>query len=224
MMWFTRNAIARKNLMALTGLFVSFFLIIHLAGNLQLLLPETEARLQYNAYSQLLSGNLFVKLVSYLLYASLLLHTIDGLYLLIISKKAKGTSYSMDRRARASTWQSRNMMALGVILLVFLVIHFKDFWYSYKFGDLPLDEKGQKDVYSLVVAAFQELWYVILYIISIAALGLHLLHGVYNAHRTLGLYHPFYTRLIKILGTVFALLMTIGYIIIPVSIYLKHSL
>ena len=210
--------------MALTGLFVSFFLIIHLAGNLQLLLPETEAKLQYNAYSQLLSGNLLVKLVSYLLYASLLLHTIDGFYLLIISKKAKGTSYSMDRRARASTWQSRNMMALGVILLVFLVIHFKDFWYSYKFGDLPLDEKGQKDVYSLVVVAFQELWYVILYIISIAALGLHLLHGVYNAHRTLGLYHPFYTRLIKILGTVFALLMTIGYIIIPVSIYLKYSL
>lgn len=224
MTWITGNAITRKNLMALTGLFVSIFLVIHLAGNLQLLLPESEAKLQYNAYSQLLSGNLLVKIVSYLLYASLLLHTLDAFYLLMLRKKAKGSSYAMDKRARASTWQSRNMMFLGIILSVFLVIHFKDFWYSYRFGDLPLDENGQKDVYSLVVAAFRELWYVILYIVSIVALGLHLLHGVYNAHRSLGLYHPFYTSLVKILGAIFALLMTIGYIIIPISIYIRFSL
>src|SRR5690606_1270239 len=130
MIWITGNAITRKNLMALTGLFVSVFLVIHLAGNLELLFPGSAVKLQWNAYSPLLSGNLLVKIVSYLLYASLILHTLDAFYLLIIRNKTRGSSYSMDRRARASTWQSRNMMFLGIILLVFLVIHFKDFWRS----------------------------------------------------------------------------------------------
>lgn len=208
--------------MALTGLFVSFFLIIHLIGNLQLLWPEAEAKLQYNAYSDLLSGNILIKVVSYVLYAALILHTLDAFYLLFLRRKADGASYSLDKRARSSTWYSKNMMSLGIIILVFLVIHFKDFWYAYKFGALPLDENGHKDLYTLVVTAFQQLGYVILYIVSIIALGFHLLHGVYNAHRTLGLYHPFYTRLVKVLGAIFAVLMTIGYLVIPILIYLKH--
>src|SRR5690554_7719785 len=89
MTWITGNAMSRKNLMALTGLFVPIFLVIHLAGNLQLLLPEWDAKLQYNAYGQLLSGNLLVKIVSYLLYASLILHTLDAFYLLIIRNKTR---------------------------------------------------------------------------------------------------------------------------------------
>src|SRR5690606_33683599 len=129
-MWFVKNAIARKNLMALTGLFLSFFLIIHLAGNLQLLLPEAQARLQYNSYSQFLGDNLAIKIVSYVLYATIILHTLDSIYLAILSKKANGPSYAKDKRARASKWYSRNMMALGIIIFVFLVIHFKDFWYQ----------------------------------------------------------------------------------------------
>lgn len=222
MMWFTGNAVTRKNGMALTGLFVTFFLIIHLVGNLQLLLPEAEAKLQYNAYSYFLSGNILIKLVSYLLYAALIFHALDSFDLLFLRRRAAGSSYSMDKRARASTWYSKNMMSLGIIILVFLVIHFKDFWYAYKFGALPLDENGHKDLYTLVISAFQHLGYVILYIVSIIALGFHLLHGVYNAHRTLGLYDPFYTRLVKVLGAIFAVLMTIGYLVIPILIYLKH--
>ena len=132
MIIYFKNALTRKNLMALTGLFLSFFLIIHLLGNLQLLLPEEQAQLQYNAYSHFLSGNIVIKLVSYVLYACILLHTLDAIYLGIKSKRANGQKLSRDRRSRASTWQSRNMMFLGIIIFLFLVIHFKDFWYQYK--------------------------------------------------------------------------------------------
>lgn len=223
MIWFIRNSITRKNLMALTGLFLSLFLIIHLAGNLQLLLPETEAKIQYNAYSEFLGGNLLVLAVSLVLYACILLHTIDAIYLAVKSKKANGVSYSRDRRGRASTWYSRHMMALGIIIFVFLVIHFKDYWYVYKFGDLPLDENGKKDLYTLVVVSFEQLWYVILYVIAIIALGYHLLHGVFSAHRTIGLFHPVYNRIIKVLGILFSIAITIGYIIIPIFIYISHQ-
>lgn len=209
--------------MALTGLFLSFFLIIHLAGNLQLLLPETEAKIQYNAYSEFLGGNPLVLAVSFILYACILLHTIDAIYLAVKSKKANGVSYSRDRRGRASTWYSRHMMALGIIIFVFLVIHFKDYWYVYKFGDLPLDANGKKDLYTLVVVSFEQLWYVILYVIAIIALGYHLLHGVFSAHRTIGLFHPVYNRIIKVLGILFSIAITIGYIIIPIFIYISHQ-
>ncbi len=218
-MWFIKNAITRKNLMALTGLFLCFFLIIHLLGNLQLLLPQEKAQLQYNAYSAFLSGNFLIKMVSYVLYATIILHSIDAVYLSIKAKKAAGKSYAKDRRNRASTWYSRQMMLLGLIVFAFLVIHFKDFWFPYKFTKMPTDLQGNKDLYTLVVLAFQELWYVILYAVAILALGFHLLHGFFSAHRSLGLYHPYYNKIIKFIGVVFAVVMTFGYLIIPFYLY-----
>lgn len=220
-MWFIRNAITRKNLMALTGLFLSFFLIIHLLGNLQLIMPPDEARLQYNLYSDFLSNNMLIKLISYVLYASILAHAIDSVYLSIKAKKASGPSYVKDQRNRASKWYARQMMLLGTIVFAFLVIHFKDFWYIYKFGTLPLDSAGHKDLYGLVIVAFQDLWYVILYAVSILALGFHLLHGFFSAFRSLGLYHPTYNRLVKFIAIGFATAMSVGYIIIPFYIYFK---
>ncbi|MGR7813855.1 succinate dehydrogenase cytochrome b subunit [Lacinutrix undariae] len=221
-MWYFKNALTRKNLMALTGLFLSFFLIIHLFGNLQLLLPEAEARLQYNWYSHLLAGNIVIEIIAIVLYICILLHTIDAIYLTVKSKKANGQKYARDKRGRASKWYARNMMFLGSILFLFLVIHFKDFWYQYKFTQLPLDENGNKDLYTLVIVAFDQLWYVILYVLAIISLGYHLLHGIASAHRTLGLYHPLYSKIVKYLGIAFSIIMTVGYIIIPIFIYLNR--
>tara|TARA_B100000586_G_scaffold253760_1_gene214631 strand:+ start:79 stop:750 length:672 start_codon:yes stop_codon:yes gene_type:complete len=222
MIVYFKNTLTRKNLMALTGLFLSFFLIIHLLGNLQLLLPEEQARLQYNWYSNFLSTNILVEIIAYVLYGCILAHTIDAIYLSIKSKKANGPRLQYNRRSRASTWYSRNMMFLGITIFLFLVIHFKDFWYAYKYGgQLPFDENGYKDLYSLVVTAFGELWYVLLYSLAFLALGFHLLHGVFSAHRSLGVYHSFYSRLIKILSLVFAIVITLGYLIIPITIYCK---
>lgn len=220
---FIKNFITRKNLMALTGLFLSFFLIIHLLGNFQLLLPADEAQIQFNAYAKFLGSLLPIKIISYGLYACIIAHAIDGIYLFIKSKIANGVKYAYDKRKRASTWQSRNMTFLGSILLLFLVIHFKDFWFHFKFGDLPLDKSGNKDLYTLVINAFTDWWYVLFYLISILALGFHLLHGIFSAHRSLGLYHPMYAKVVKFLGIGFALVMTFGYMVIPVIIYYNQN-
>ncbi|QSS98302.1 succinate dehydrogenase cytochrome b subunit [Psychroflexus sp. ALD_RP9] len=207
--------------MALTGLFLSFFLIIHLVGNLQLLLPEEDAQLQYNWYSELLSGSWFIKIISYGLYASILLHALDALYLTIKARIVSGR-YIKDRRNRASRWYARHMMFLGVIIFAFLVIHFKDFWYPYKFGEIGLDADGQKDLYSLVIIAFKDWWYVVLYAVAILALGFHLIHGVFSATRTLGLYNPFYTKIVKVISLVFAILLSLGYLIIPIYLFINN--
>ncbi len=205
--------------MCLTGLFLGFFLLIHFLGNLQLFLPQEQAHLQFNAYSHFLSGNIVIKIVSLVLYTSIILHAIDGLVITIKNKKSGGT-YRSDRRGRASKWYSRNMGILGTLILIFLVIHFQNFWYVYKFGSLPLDDKGNKDLYILVITVFKEWWYVVIYVISMIALCYHLIHGIYSAVRTLGLFHPKYVKWIKIAGITYSVIISVGFALMPVYVFL----
>ncbi|MCP1250982.1 succinate dehydrogenase cytochrome b subunit [Elizabethkingia sp. S0634] len=213
------NTLSRKMLMCLTGLFLGFFLLIHFLGNLQLFLPQEQVHLQFNAYSHFLSGNIVIKIVSLVLYTSIILHAIDGLVITIKNKKSGGT-YQSDRRGRASKWYSRNMGILGTLILIFLVIHFQNFWYVYKFGSLPLDDKGNKDLYILVITVFKEWWYVVIYVISMIALCYHLIHGIYSAVRTLGLFHPKYVKWIKIAGITYSVIISVGFALMPVYVFL----
>jgi len=216
------STLSRKNLMALTGLFLCFFLVIHLLGNLQLLLPADRAEGSFNHYSHLLSGNIFIKMVSYVLYLSLIAHAIDALVISIKNRKTAGR-YAYDDRKHNSKWYSRNMGILGTILLIFLVMHFADFWYVYKFGVTALDKDGNKNLYVIVIHAFKSWWYVLFYVCSMFALGFHLLHGFKSAVRTLGLYHPRYAAYVQTIGTVYSYAVTIGFSIIPVYVYFTQS-
>lgn len=212
------SSLQRKLIMSATGLFLCFFLVVHLLGNLQLLLPADKAKEQFNWYSDLLAGNIVIKIVSWVLYISLLAHAI---YALIITRKnnaARGTRYGA-----SSKWNSRNMGLLGTIILVFLVVHFKDFWYQVNFGAMLLDEKGNKDLYGVVIGTYQQWWYVLLYEVAFIALGFHLLHGFFSASRTLGLYHPKYVLWVRVFGWAYTAFITLGFMLIPLYIHFKNA-
>ncbi|MDQ1150724.1 MULTISPECIES: succinate dehydrogenase cytochrome b subunit [Sphingobacterium] len=212
------STLAKKMLMCLTGLFLVFFLLIHFLGNLQLFLPQEQAHLQFNAYSHFLSGNILIKLISYVLYLSIILHALDGLMITLHNKRA-GANYVSDRRGRASKWYSRNMGILGTLILIFLVIHFQNFWYVYKFGAPPLDDRGNKDLYMLVVEVFKQWWYVVIYVFSMAALCYHLIHGIHSAIRTLGVFHPKFVKWFKIIGISYSVIISIGFALMPIYIF-----
>src|SRR5580698_1856299 len=209
------HTLSRKNLMALTGFFLCFFLVIHLFGNLQLLLPAEAARWQFNFYSKLLSENLFIELISYVLFASILAHILYALFITVKNRGANGKRYEFDRRGVSSKWYSRKMGLCGTIILVFLIIHLRDFWYRLKFGHLPLDKDGQEDLYTLVVTVYHSGWYVVIYVLCMAALGYHLLHGFFSAARTLGVYHPRYVNLVKTVGWIFSIGVSAVFAFIP---------
>jgi succinate dehydrogenase / fumarate reductase cytochrome b subunit len=216
------TTLQRKLFMSATGLFISLFLLIHLLGNLQLLLPGDEAKEQFNWYSHLLAGNIIIKIISWVLYLSLIAHAIYALLITRNNKQASGTRYSYDKRKVSSKWYSRNMGVLGTIILVFLVIHFKDFWYQYNFKSLPVDAQGNKDMYTIVINTYRNWWYVLLYEVSFIAVGFHLLHGFFSAARSLGLYHPKFVRFLKISGWVYSVVITAGFMIIPIVIHFKN--
>lgn len=215
------NTLSRKIVMAGTGLFLCFFLLIHFLGNTQLFLEPEHAQQSFNAYSHFLTGNPLVKAVSYVLYLSILGHAIYALIITSKNQKAGGT-YKRDRRGRASKWYSRNMGVLGAIILIFLVLHFQNFWYVYKFGTIGLDANGNKDLYTVVVTAFQELWLVVVYVIAMIALAYHLIHGITSGMRTLGLFHPKYVRWINVFGIVYAVVLCVGFALMPIYIYITN--
>jgi succinate dehydrogenase / fumarate reductase, cytochrome b subunit len=213
------RTLSRKNLMALTGLFLCFFLVIHLFGNLQLLLPAESAHWQFNFYSKLLSENIFIEIISYFLFASLLAHAGYALLITRQNRRANGQGYAYDRRGPTSKWYSRKMGLLGTLLLVFLVIHLRDFWYQFQFGQVPLDKDGQKDLYTLVVSVYHNGWYVLIYVLGMGALGYHLLHGFSSAARTLGFYNARYVSWVKIAGWIYSIGISAGFALIPLYIY-----
>src|ERR1700730_13703134 len=213
------HTLSRKNLMALTGFFLCLFLVIHLFGNLQLLLPAEVARWQFNFYSKLLSENIFIELISYVLFASILAHAIYALLITVQNKRSNGRRYEYDRRSVSSKWYSRKMGLLGTIILLFLIIHLRDFWYQLQFGHVPLDKEGQKDLYTVVVTVYHDGWYVLIYVLCMVALGYHLLHGFFSAARTLGLYNPPYVNWIMVAGWVYSIGISAGFALIPVHVH-----
>ena len=131
-----KSSITKKYWMAFTGLFLCIFLLGHLAGNLQLIFGDA---LQFNQYALFMTTNPAVKILSYLTYASLLFHAIDGILLTIQNKKARPIGYALNKPETNSRWASRNMAILGSLILIFIILHMKTFWAVMHFDEkIPL--------------------------------------------------------------------------------------
>ncbi|KIX20680.1 succinate dehydrogenase [Flavobacterium sp. 316] len=135
-----KSSIAKKYWMALTGLFLCLFLAGHLAGNLQLLVPNNA--LNFNQYALFMTTNPAVKLLSYLTYISIIFHAIDGILLAFQNKAARPINYAKTSPSANSSFASRNMAVLGTIILVFIVTHMVNFWAKMHFDkNIPLASK-----------------------------------------------------------------------------------
>jgi succinate dehydrogenase / fumarate reductase cytochrome b subunit len=178
-------------------------------------------QLKFNAYAKFMTTFPVVKVVSYLLYASILFHAFDGILLALQNRKARPVKYAYEKPNANSKWYSRQMALLGTLVLVFLVIHMKGFWYEMHWGQLGVDADGNKDLYTLVAAAFSQPWYVAIYVISMAVLAFHLLHGFASAFQSLGLNHPRYTPIIKNVGVFFGVVIPIFFALIPVWMFIN---
>lgn len=214
------STLGRKVLMALTGLFLILFLAVHLAGNLQLL--KDDGGRSFNIYAEFMSTNPLIQTVSKGNFFFILLHVFMSLFLTIKNRQARGPVGYAVTTGRSSHWTSRNMGILGTLVLVFLVVHLKDFWGQVHFGNLPrVDYEGKlyRDVYTLVAASFRQEWYVGLYIFCMAAVGFHLWHGFISAFQTMGWSHPKYNPVISFVGKTFAVLVPALFALIPVWMY-----
>ncbi|NJN34326.1 MAG: succinate dehydrogenase cytochrome b subunit [Saprospiraceae bacterium] len=231
MKWLTQyltSSIGRKMTMSLTGLFLITFLIVHLLGNFQLLKNDNGE--SFNKYTYFMTHNPLIKAVSYGLYLFIILHTIQGLALYFANKKAKGLSYAGKSASPGVSWSSKNMALLGTLILFFLIIHMGDFWFKMKSGVLTkvayedfLQGEPIYNLYDRVAAAFKNPILIASYIIGQLVLFFHLSHGFQSAFQTLGWNHPKYMPIVKGIGLGYAVLVPLGFAIIPVIFYVLNQ-
>lgn len=132
---FFSSSVGKKVLMALTGLFLILFLLIHLIGNLQLL--KNDAGLAFNSYAAFMTSNPLIKIVSWGTYIIVLIHAIRGITIERANRAKRSTKYVVANYKRSTHWTARKMGLFGVIVLLFIIMHMSDFWWKYKFGETP---------------------------------------------------------------------------------------
>lgn len=202
--------------MALSGVLLFGFVLVHMLGNLQIFLgPEP-----YNNYAH------FLKSTPELLWAARLsllgavsIHVWAAIRLTLINRAARPHAYASKSFTRA-TLTSRSMLLTGLTVMAFIVYHLAHFTLGLTdpthYG--LIDPKGYHDAYSMFVYGFQNVYVSTFYIIAMVFLGLHLEHGVSSVFQTLGINHPRINSLTGKIGPAFAVLIVLGNISMPIAV------
>ena len=222
---FLSSSIARKVAMALSALFLIFFLIIHLTVNITSLFSENV----FNELSHFMGTNPLIQFaLQPVLIFGVVFHFVMGIVLEWKNKKARNVKYVKFNGAANATWMSRNMILSGMVILAFIILHFLDFWIpelntKYILGDMSgilAGEEGYR-YFAELQHKFVNPLRVGAYVIAFVLLPLHLLHGFQSAFQSIG-FNNKYTNFIKSLGKIYSIVIPLGFIIIALYHHFNH--
>lgn len=205
------SSIAKKVAMALSGLFLVFFLAQHFTINLtSVIAPDT-----FNSWSHFMGTNGLVQFVLQpVLIIGVIFHFAMGFVLELKNRSARAINYKEFKGRANSSWASRNMIVSGLVILGFLGLHFYDFWipeiaHKY-FESNPVDSTRY---YAETVHKFESPIRVGIYVIAFVLLIFHLWHGFSSAFQSIG-FNNIYSKALKGFTKLFALLIPLGFIFI----------
>ena len=191
-MWLLNSSIGKKLIMSISGLFLVLFLLFHLSMNVAAVFSG-EA---YNMVCSLLGSNWYAVAATLVLAAGVVIHFVYAIILTLQNRKARGNDrYAINARPKGVEWASQNMFVLGLIVILFMLLHFSQFWYKMMFAELiGLHEValGSAMVSPQDGAAFINYYFqgnaviTVLYLIWYVALWFHLTHGFWSAIQTIG--------------------------------------
>jgi succinate dehydrogenase / fumarate reductase, cytochrome b subunit len=197
--------------MAITGLIMLLYLITHVLANLLVFQGPT----RINAYSAFLHGTGGALWVARLvLLAALVLHVIAAVQLAGRRQEARPIGYAAGREPQVSTFAARTIRWGGALILAFLIYHILHFTIGSAHPDFV-----QGDPYHNVTTGFRNPIVVIVYLVAMVAVGLHLYHGVWSSGRSLGISPPSPTPLRRTVAVVLALMIWLGFTVIPIAVY-----
>lgn len=206
---FYSTTLGKKLVMAVTGLILAVFVLGHMAGNLQIYQgPE-----KLNHYAQLLRVSMpLLWTVRIVLLLSVLLHILAAVQVTLQNWRSRPQKYAVSAYQEADI-ASRTMIWGGLVVAAFVVYHLLHLTLGTAHGDFK-----PGDVYHNVVVGFQVPLVSLFYIVANVLLALHLYHGMWSWFQTLGFSHPKYNRARRVFATVYALVIAVGNISIPVSV------
>ena len=210
---FWASSVGKKAVMAGTGLIGIGFVLAHMIGNLQVF----QGADRLNAYGALLHGplNEVVWVLRVVLIASVVLHIVAAYQLTMRDRAARPAAY-VRREPQVSTFASRTIRWGGVLLLLFIPLHIM----HYTTGTVrPTGSFTAGDVYGNVIGGFRIWWVTLFYVLSMAALGLHLYHGAWSSVRSLGLSPPSRAPMQRRVALLVAVAVWLGFTIVPLAVY-----
>ncbi len=216
------SSIVKKYWMALTGLFLVTFLVVHATVNAQIF--WNDGGVTFNTWAHFFGTNILIRAMEVVLFIGLIAHVVDGLVLWRENRAARPVKYSMERGGAGRTWYSASMGILGSLILLFLIIHLWHFWVKSRITGLEHwghDARGHENLYAVMVEVFRDPVPVVIYVLGCFSLYWHLLHGFQSAFQSLGLNHKRYTPIIKLAGAAFSIIISVVFAAMPVSMYFK---
>lgn len=208
------SSITKKVIIALAGIFLLIFLLVHLGINLLILSPDNGVK--FMAASEFMSSNPIIKIFEKVLFGGFALHVLMGVVLSVKNWISRPVKYYKTNKSHTSFF-SKYMFHTGAIIFAFLVLHLANFW-CVKEGFIPPPEgiSNPHDFYSMAVKLFNNEIYSSIYIVALLFLGFHLNHAFHSAFQTLGLNHSKYMPAIKVIGATYSIFVTLGFIMIPI--------
>ena len=219
-MWLINSSIGRKVVMSLTGIALILFLTFHCCMNLVALFSEEG----YNMICEFLGANWYAVVATLGLAALAVIHIVFAFILTAQNRTARGSNrYAVSTVTKGGIveWYSKNMLVLGLIILVGLLLHLKDFWYNMMFAEIfgVIGTHGPADGFAYIVDTFQNPVLSVLYLIWFVAIWFHLTHGFWSALQTLGWSGKTWFCRWKIIGIIYVTLLMLGFAVVVLAFW-----
>lgn len=226
---FFTSSVGKKLVMALTGISLILFLVVH--AGLNACIWANDNGEMFNKAAHFMGSTVVIRILEIGLFAFFFLHIIQGYVLTAQNSKRKPVKYAVSYGNRGSKWYSRSMGLLGTLILLFLVMHIYHFWTPSRLGGMAgihelepvtyMDGREIHNLYAEMLKVFQDnLIVVIIYVLGCFSLAWHLMHGFQSAFKTMGVHNKRYISLLKALGTGFSIIVPLVFALMPISMYL----
>ena len=221
-MWLFNSSIGRKVVMSVTGIALILFLTFHCCMNIVALFSG-EA---YNMICELLGANWYAVVATIGLAALAVIHIVYAFILTAQNRSARGDNrYAVATEVNPGKveWASKNMLVLGIIVLLGLLLHLFNFWYNMMFAELLGTSFGHLpgDGFAFIIDTFSNPVYVVLYIIWLCAIWFHLTHGFWSAMQTLGWSGKIWLCRWKMIGMIYVTLLMLGFLVVVLAFAFK---
>lgn len=226
---FFTSSVGKKFVMALSGLFLISFLIVHVGINACIyadLLDDNDNGEIFNKAAHFMGAYYVIRIIEVGLFVGFFIHIIQGYVLAGKNQARRSVGYKVPMGNKGSRWYSKSMGLLGTLILLFLVVHISHFWVPSRVTH-TLEEvsygstRVYHNLYLRMYETFQVGWIVIVYVIGCISLAWHLMHGFQAAFRTLGVSNNKYVALARGAGIAFSILVPLLFAFMPISMYFQ---
>lgn len=226
--FFTNSSVGKKLVMSITGCFLVLFILFHMSMNLTMLFSHSA----YNAVCEFLGANWYALAATVILAAGVVVHFVYAFILTIDNYRARGKQrYAVTVQEKGVSWASKNMLVLGVIVILGLGLHLVHFWSKMQLVEIMGHHAALVEGYevvatngaALMMITFSKWYNVVLYIVWFAALWFHLTHGVWSMFQTAGFANDTWYPRLKCLANIVATLIFLGFAVVAVYCYLVST-